>query len=304
MQGKSISSSKSAFTLLELLVVIAIIGILATVMLGFFSGTTEATRATECMNNIRALAQAANSYAMQDLEQPHTGAYPAAGSFLYYTYGMGGVGIAKRHGWIARQLGEKQVGAQIPFSSEDNFKNKNAQDGLRYALTQGRLWSHVNGSRKLYQCPVHAAECYKKNKRLPGWSYVMNARFGWAHDGKDPLRTWNGICHGHFSAPDRVLLFAEIQGVDDPEFNLQANLNEKGDKGDSVLQYDDKEVIGFNHKQKVGHWAGHVAFVDGHVQRFLVPEKGSINLEKLTQKLCDGRGLSYRSGVYTDLQER
>ena len=44
MQGKSISSSKSAFTLLELLVVIAIIGILATVMLGFFSGTTEATR--------------------------------------------------------------------------------------------------------------------------------------------------------------------------------------------------------------------------------------------------------------------
>ena len=123
MQGKSISSSKSAFTLLELLVVIAIIGILATVMLGFFSGTTEATRATECMNNIRALAQAANSYAMQDLEQPHTGAYPAAGSFLYYTYGMGGVGIAKRHGWIARQLGEKQVGAQIPFSSEDNFKN-------------------------------------------------------------------------------------------------------------------------------------------------------------------------------------
>ena len=136
MQGKSISSSKSAFTLLELLVVIDIIGILATVMLGFFSGTTEATRATECMNNIRALAQAANSYAMQDLEQPHTGAYPAAGSFLYYTYGMGGVGIAKRHGWIARQLGEKQVGAQIPFSSEDNFKNQNAQDGLRYALTQ------------------------------------------------------------------------------------------------------------------------------------------------------------------------
>jgi prepilin-type N-terminal cleavage/methylation domain-containing protein/prepilin-type processing-associated H-X9-DG protein len=304
MQGKYISNSKSAFTLLELLVVIAIIGILATVMLGFFSGTTETTRATECMNNLRALAQAANSYAMQDLEQPHTGAYPAAGSFLYYTYGMGGVGIAKRHGWIARQLGEKQVGAQIVFSDEDNFKNKNAQDGLRYALTQGRLWSHVNGSRKLYQCPVHAAACYKKNKRHPGWSYVMNAQFGWAHDGKDPLRAWNGKCHGFTSAPDRVLLFAEIQGVDAPEYNLQANLNEKGDKGDSVLQYDDKEVIGFNHKQKIGHWAGHVAFVDGHVQKLLVPEKGSINLEKLTQKLCNGHELSYRSGVYTDLQER
>ena len=72
MQDKSFSSSKSAFTLIELLVVIGIIGILAGVMLGFFSGTTDAARATECMNNMRALAQAVNSYAAQDLEVlPH-----------------------------------------------------------------------------------------------------------------------------------------------------------------------------------------------------------------------------------------
>ena len=170
-------------------------------------------------------------------------------------------------------------------------------------MTAGTLWSRLNGSRKLYQCPVHAEACYKRNRRYPGWSYVMNSDFGWAYDGNDALKAWTGKSHGSFGAPDRVLMFAEIQGIDDPEYRLVANLNEKGEKGDSVLQHD-KEFIGFNHKQKVGHWAGHVAFVDGHVGKFLVPEKGSIDLKKLTEKLCAGHELQYRSGRYEDLQER
>ncbi len=290
---------KSAFTLVELLVVVAIIGILATVMLGFFTGTTDAARATHCMNNMKSLVVAAHQYAMQN----EYGHYPAAGSYIWMYY-AGSITYNEQVGWIARNpRGEKKVGSVIPFSDVDNFKNKDARNGLREALTHGTLWGHLNQSRKLYQCPVHAEACYKRNHSYPGWSYVMNQCFGWASEGSDPLKAWTGCSHGSWSAPDRVLMFAEIQGVDDPEYKLVANLNEKGEKGDSVLQTKN-EVIGFNHKQKVGHWAGHVAFVDGHVGKFLVPERGSIDLKKLTEKLCAGHELTYRSGSYLDLQER
>ena len=292
--------NKSAFTLIEMLVVVAIIGILASVMLGFFSGTTETARATLCMNNMKSLAIAAHNYASQN----EYGHYPAAGSFLWMYY-SGDVTYHEQVGWIARnQRGEKKIGSITSFSEEDNFKNKDAKNGLRQALTTGTLWSRLNGSRKIYQCPVHAEACYKRNKRYPGWSYVMIADFGWSYDGNNPLKAWTGRSYGSWSGPDRVLMFAEIQGIDDPEYKLVANLNDKGERGDSVLQYEDNELIGFNHKQKVGHWAGHVAFVDGHVGKLLVPEKGSIDLRKLTQKLCQGHELEYRSGQYIDLQER
>ncbi len=295
---------KSAFTLVEMLVVIAIIGVLSAVLLGYFSGTSESAKAAKCMNNMRALAMAAHNYAMQN----DLGHYPAAGSFLWMYY-AGDVTYTEQVGWIARNpRGEKKIGSIIAFSEDDNFKNKDAKNGLRQALTKGTLWGRLNGSRSVYQCPVHADACYKRNRRYPGWSYVMNQKFGWSYDGMNPLKAWTGCGHGSFRSPDLVLMFAEIQGIDDPEFRLVANLNEKGEKGDSVLQYDD-EFVGFNHKQKVGHYAGHVAFVDGHVSKLLVPEKGSIDLKKLTQKLCDSDGkggheLSYRSGAYTDLQDR
>ena len=316
MQDKSFSSSKSAFTLIELLVVIGIIGILAGVMLGFFSGTTDAARATECMNNMRALAQAVNSYAAQDLEgEQHPGAYPAAGSFLYHTYGMGGVGSAKRHGWIAccelpDNPGKKsKIGKTIGFagSGSDDFKRKDSTGGLRYALTHGRLWSHVNGSRKVYQCPVHAGAFYKKYGYNPGWSYVMNSWFGWASNNKDQLHSWSGHCLGSGGA-DRRLLFAEIQGVDvdDPEVKdrLEANLDGKGEKGDSVLDPSKNEYIGFNHKQKTGRWAGHVAFMDGHVTKLIVPPRRSRwNIEDLTKNLCDAKDFSFTLGTgYDDIR--
>ena len=296
------TTDKSAFTLIELLIVIGIIGILASVMLGFFTGSNDAAQATLCMNNMKALALAANSYASQN-EKGH---YPAAGSFVWMYY-SGDVSYSEQVGWIARTKiasGAKRVGSIISFSAEDTFKNKSAEGGLRQALAGGSLWGHLNSSRKLYLCPVHAEACNKKNHRNPGWSYVMNKDFGWAHAGDDPLKGWEGRSFGSWSAPDRVLMFAEIQGVDDPDYRLVANLNQGGEKGDSVLQYDDNEYIGFNHKQKVGHWAGHVAFVDGHVGKLLVPERGSIDLRKLTEKLCQGHELEYRGGEYIDLQDR
>lgn len=296
-------NKKSAFTLVELLVVIAIIGILVTVMLGFFSGSTESARATECMNNMRILSLAVNDYATQN----EYGHFPPAGTLKYWEFPDN---YPQRTGWIARKPspGGEQVGGVITFSDEDNFGKETVSDGLKYALTAGAIWGHVGRRREVYTCPVHAAECYKKNKRKPGWSYVMNSDFYWASvEGGKAHRGWVGKGLGSWGAPDRVLLFAEIQAIDDEKFKLVANLNGKDKLGDSVLQHEDKhgaEVIGFNHKVKTGYWQGHVSFVDGHVQKLLVPQRGSINLKQLTQKLCQGHELSFNGREYQDLSEK
>ena len=62
------------FTLVELLVVIGIIATLAGIMVLSFGGATESARAANCLTNMKQLAQAANSKAME------TGYYPLAGS--------------------------------------------------------------------------------------------------------------------------------------------------------------------------------------------------------------------------------
>ncbi|MDO4366727.1 MAG: hypothetical protein Q4D70_08020, partial [bacterium] len=123
-------------------------------------------------------------------------------------------------------------------------------------------------SEKVYVCPVHDAACLKANKRHPGWSYVMNEAFKWNEDGR-PFALWAGMSRGNLNVydstkrgdvvrpPDKVLLFAEIQGLTDAKRGLSANVNGSGNRGDCVLQYKkDNETIGFNHALSGGKLAG------------------------------------------------
>ena len=301
------TGNKSAFTLIELLVVIGIIGILSAVMLGLLGGTSDAARATQCMSNLRGLSVATLNFAMQDRD----GNYPAAGSFKWTSY-ENGVSYPARDAWISwyypnKNDKSKAGGSAIPFS-EANVEY------LRFALTNGCIWACGGRSEKTYVCPEHDAACLKANKRHPGWSYVMNESFGWPSRGLGtPLSRWSGLSHSNMNpydstkktnvsrAPDRVLLFAEIQGLTDAKRGLTANVNGSGDRGDSVLQYRNaSETIGFNHRQGSGKLAGHVAFADGHVEKLMYPESGGA--EQLTKWLCSGREVSFNGTAYQDLQ--
>ncbi len=306
MKRKKISA-KSAFTLLELLVVIGIIGVLSAVMLGLLSGSGDSARAAQCMTNLRGLSVAVLNYAMQNED----GVFPAAGSFKWTSY-ESGVSYPIRVGWISWDKGvaanSKGSGKVVTFDESD-------QDTLRYAITNGCIWATGSKSEKSYQCPIHDAACLKANKRHPGWSYVMNESFYWDNTGK-PSRNWRGQSHNGINPydttskgnvgrpPAKVLLFAEIQGLDDTKRGLKANTGGSGNEGDCVLQYysGKQEVIGFNHPQSGGKLSGHVAFADGHVERFLYPASG--DAKQLTQWLCSGREVSFNGSNYQDLQNQ
>lgn len=303
------NKAKSAFTLVELLIVIAIIGVLSATLVGLFGGSSDAARATQCMTNMRGLAVAAINYTIQ---QPH-GEFPAAGSHKYIDYAQPDSGrYPWRTGWVSwnypnPSARSKTGGSPISFSESDPKL-------LRFALTNGCIWTCGGRSEKIYQCPVHDAACLKANKRHPGWSYVMNESFYWAEGGAGkPLGGWHAQTQSGLAPydstlkkavgrpADKVLLFAEIQGLDDAKRGLKARTNESGDKGDGVLQYKSaNELMGFNHKQSGGKLAGHVSFADGHVEKLLYPASGGI--DQLTKWLCSGRAVSFNGRQYQDMQ--
>lgn len=301
------TGNKSAFTLIELLVVIGIIGILSAVMLGLLGGTSDAARATQCISNLRDLSVAVNTFTMHDGD----GNYPPAGSLKWTSWKGRSVTYPERAGWISWNTkggvnnSSKGCPPYISFSEGD-------QELLRYAITNGCIWAMGGRSEKVYVCPVHDAACLKANKRHPGWSYVMNEAFKWNEDGR-PFALWTSMSRGNLNVydstkrgdvvrpPDKVLLFAEIQGLTDAKRGLSANVNGSGNRGDCVLQYKkDNETIGFNHALSGGKLAGHVAFADGHVEKLMYPESGGA--EQLTKWLCSGREVSFNGTAYQDLQ--
>lgn len=306
-QNSSLRSVRAGFSLVELLIVIGIIGVLSAVMMGLFSGSGNAARATQCMTNMRGLSVAVLNYAMQNGD----GHFPAAGSFKYTSYTRG-LSYPERLGWISWNTKGGKNDKSKGCPSYINF-NEGDQELLRYAITNGCIWSCGGKTEKIYQCPIHDAACLKANKRHPGWSYVMNESFYWNSDNK-PFTSWRGQGHGNISVwdtvtksaverpPEKVLLFAEIQGLDDKKHNLVANVNGSGKKGDCVLQYKkDNEVMGFNHVQSGGKLSGHVAFADGHVEKFLYPSSG--DAQELTKLLCSGREVSFNGSRYQDMQQ-
>lgn len=287
---------RGGFTLLELLVVIGIIGILASVAIAQFGGATETAKATQCMANMRNLAVAVQNAADRDED----GNFPAAGSHKW-TYFGGKSGKAEYHerkGWVSwsRCSGytSKGGGTPISFAVQDD-------ELRRYAITNGAIWSAIGGGMSSYTCPVHANTFYKKNrKRYPGWSYVMNQKFGFdSNYGGGPLPGWTGLTLTGVTNGDRLLLFAEIQGLDVTEYGLNANTEGGGTTGDGVLQYTKNEVIGFNHKLSRG-LSGHVAFADGHVESLRYPTSGS--LTELTKWLCEGTSVRFDGKRYDQVQ--
>ena len=289
---------RAGFSLIEMLVVIGILGVLAAVTLSQFSGATESAKAAQCMSNMRNLAVAAGNYAMAN----EWGNYPHADSYTYAKLRGRELGREMAKGWVSRDKSgmnggwskNGKVGGSVPFNTQDDILRA-------WAITNGTLWQYVGNSYEVYTCPVHVKACQKKNGKHPAWSFVMNQEFGYASSGETD--NWVGKNMSSLPGPERWLLFAELQAMDVKNTgkrgervaqDLRAMVDVGGTEADGVLQWD-REFIGFNHKSKSGYM-GHVAFADGHVQKVMCPQQGS--LKELTEWMCKGYELSFDGKQY------
>lgn len=270
---------KRAFTLIELLIVIGIIAVLSAILLGTFSGATESARATQCLANMKSLANAVQSYALE------TNHYPSAESREVVN-----VVINKSMVHAKKQYNE-EVG-WISWYSKGLYPSDSSQkeschpvgmysgtlEEYEYALSHGSLYKYVGGNVSVYVCPVH-----KDKHAIAHWSYFMNPKVG-------------GRSYGNFKGADRMLLFGEIPFQGPGDWFPNGTADEGDTDSDAVLQYKDgTENIGGNHKS-AKKWYAHVAFADGHVEKLNVDGLSGENMKELTTWLCEGKAVGRTSG--------
>ena len=309
-------TSKSAFTLLEMLVVIGIIGILMGVVITQFGGATESAKAAQCETNMKNLVTAIHACALENED----GHIPVAESFWWQQINHKTLkwSYPRRIAWISGS--EKNGGGSSKIDFQPVSFNDSKEQVL-WALTNGiggAMWRAMKADRSAYQCPVHSEAVRKATGTPPGWSYAMNQVFGY-QDSKRNGQWWGQNLQSTIAikrrdykterrcSPEKVLMFAELQGADirepgcDP-LDASKYLKASGRLGDAVLRYDAGECIGFNHKTSKRGYSGHVAFADGHVERLAYPRSGAgLSIKDLTEKLCRGHEITFDGKGYVDL---
>ena len=295
------------FTLVELLVVIGIIAVLAGVLIASLSGGTESARAARCLSNMKNLANACQTYGMQN------DYYPLAGNRAYLSMDESrGVNSAQKRytevpGWISTMTQgfypstSYRKGSPVSLYCGDDVQ-------ALYALTNGALWKLVSGNRETYVCPAHAKRAGSATKVR--WSYLMSARFGWDSKGKAGSSGAGRVRYGSLANADKVLLFSEVPFSG---FNGWQPEGEGGSEDtDAILQYSSSGVessapganagAGGSEELGVNHRVGrngftHVAFADGHVEKLQVPMKGktpdTTQMRQLATWLATGTDVSF-----------
>ena len=313
--GNQLRASRG-FTLVELLVVIGIIGVLAGIMMLSFGGATESARAANCLTNMKQLAQAANSYAME------AGHYPLAGSLesIDIDEVQGSTLYRPAHGWISWLDNKNQYqdsnGNEVSTSHEKiddcPFYGTGSVEDDTYALTNGTVWVSAGRNSKLYTCPAHVRIRREAGRKAPLWSYVMNAYFKYDYSqGSKAVATGSnpGRLYGSLKRADRTLMFAELP-VYDPDSRMMLE-DQSGAEADCTLQYKASingkqynsswngkaESIGFVHKAGKKDYCAHVAFADGHTEK-LVYSSAGIKKEELTAILCEGLDVAFGKNGY------
>lgn len=300
---------KKGFTLVELLVVIGILGVLSAALMVSFSGVGDKAKMVKCASNMRGLATAVNSAAVG-------GAYPYAQSALYFSI-SGSSALSMTYGVHKGWISWLDRNVTYPLNSESGSTQPSYagdEENVTYAITNGAIWQVIGKSREAYVCPAHLDACRAVGVQHPGWSYVMNAYFGYESDpGKAAASANSGIGAGSLSRADRVLLFAEIPALTltnkdrgAAKVSSAPSVNLTGGDGsadmDTCLEYKTiggNESIGFNHR-KGKQIVGHVAFADGHVEALALPKDG--NFEDLTDWLCTGKDIIFRDGSYEEVK--
>jgi len=301
------------FTLVEMLVVIGIIGILLTALLPMVTGSRDSALTAKCKNNMHSLALGVISVA-QATEHGH---FPAAGMYRSISWkDRKRKSYYPHRPWISNNgvisdlnntMTSVYLGDVVHFSD--------GEDAVRVALTNGAIWKAVNSTADVYLCPTHATAYEKANSgRQPGWSYMMNQEFGFNQDGAGAINFFGAGINGKITVStesngkrnksasrghDKVLLFAEIQGVEvnDSKHGVSLKPAVGSTETDAVLEYT-KESMGFNHPLGKKRYGGNVAFADGHVEMIMMPTESSY-IRDLTRYLCQGYDVPHDGSRYT-----
>ena len=294
---------RNGFTLIELLVVISIIAVLAAAL------TTQVTKARSmgqsirCKANLRALAQASLSFAVDNERLPYAGSY----EYMWAATDGGRykVKFFERKGWVSWTGGG-------PWSSDAPARGKQScffGDNSFQSITNGVLWSYVGKNLATYTCDVHKRVALRAGLLKVNRSYVMNGYFGFNHIGnytKENMPAYREIRLDALTAVNKsagnMLLFAELpayKGTAHVESINSATSDSVSGPSDGVLEVDfagykcrQTEVLGFNH-QVAKRYVAHVAFADGHVDVLVEPKGTSDNdLKELAKELCNGDEVS------------
>ena len=307
--------TRVGFTIIELLVVIGIIAVLLAALLPMVSGSRDSALTAKCKNNMHALAQGVISWAQANGEHGH---FPAAGFYRSIDWRSRKKKSYYPHRpWISNKGDISMLNhstGSIELGSVAHFTDADLESQM--AITNGAIWLAVNETFDVYRCPVHADAYAKENSgRKPGWSYMMNQEFGFNRDGEGCISFFGSSINGMITVGveasgkrtksaqrghDKVLLFAEIQGVDVTDskhsINLKGIVGGSGIESDAVLEYT-KEDMGFNHKLGKHRWGGNVAFADAHVDTIVMPT--SMSRRDLTRYLCQGYDVPHDGSSYT-----
>ena len=285
---------EKGFTLVELMVVIAIIGMLAAALTTLVPRVREMGSAARCKANLRNLAIAAQNWSLKE----HDGSrhYPAAGSWESSWFNAkiqrqiykSGDNDNWPDAWVSWTYGTTGTWPWRDIDNTTSWKDNmlvSRFDGERgyVSVTNGCLWEYVGKDISVYVCASHkkvATENPEVKKLVR--SYVMNGYFGWdSADTKGKKAIDEVTLSGTASLR---LMFAELPGLERKEDKKGVDISDRAIDG--VLQYDQGESIGFNHRA-ARKLVGHVAFVDGHVDTIIRPSPSDEDLKKLTKALCE-----------------
>jgi prepilin-type N-terminal cleavage/methylation domain-containing protein len=293
--------NRKAFSLVELLVVIGILAVLMAIIAGLFAGSTESARVAKCMSNMRSLAMA-SSIVAKEASRTHALAAGSRDGVLSLKNSSGKSSSAKVsefHGWLSwDSKGKYPASAPIASASMLTSAYNTDIETRIFAYTNGTFYTALDGNIEIFKCPTHVKLCKKEN---PGWSYVMNANYGWASriTGKSPPKA---------TGPnDRRLMFAELPFLKMEGQDVDTSAS-SGFINDCTLQFEgcgtEPECIGFNHRTNKKLICAHVVFADAHVERLVWPRGGmsKSELQELTKWLCTGKSVSYNGREYEELK--